>query len=144
VRTACLLLSAILLPATGCVPCTWLLLRSGTNLSELKTQDQVQEAFGHTTATGQVDGQLFEEYVTHRKIAEPQPLKAYGALMSYGLTWGFGELIWFPFELSRTTYRSVVGQRLRFTYDAAGNVTAIHSDGVAILNLPRAEPPTKK
>ncbi len=136
-RAACLLLIACVLPSIGC---TMLVVNTGKDLTALKSQAKVHEAFGLPTATGQAEGMPYEDFTTHRKIAEPQ--KNIYLMMGTIATYGFGEFVWFPTELYRAVRRSVVGQPLRFTYDAAGNVTAIRFDNDPVSLPPRIETPS--
>ncbi len=136
-RVAYLLLIACVLPSIGC---TMLVVNSGKVLTALKSQAKVHEAFGLPTATGQAEGMPYEDFITRRKIAEPQ--KNIYLIMGTIWTCGFGEFVWFPTELYRAVRRSVVGQSLRFTYDAAGNVTAIRFDNDPVLLPPRIETPS--
>jgi hypothetical protein len=118
------LLICPLLPSLGCSAYIAL---SGKNLNELKTQSEVQATFGEPLATGQIDGKPFAEYTTRQKIAEPW--KGMGLCMGWVMTLGFGELFFFPHELYVAGRRTLVGQKLQFVYDEAGNVTSIQLDG---------------
>lgn len=135
-RVPCLLLTASIISATGC---TMLVVNSGTNLAELQTREQVEKVFRQPAIAGQTDGQHFVEYTTHRKIAEPK--KNIYLCTGAVATWGFTELLFFPSESYRAARRSVVGQRVRFTYDAEGRVTAIDFDDNAVRLPPRIETP---
>ena len=127
------LLTAYALSAAGC---SAIIISSGQHLSELTTRAQVHESFGLPTAAGQTEGgNTFEEFTTHRKIAEPE--KGIYLAMGYAGTLGLGEFIWFPHEAWVAARRSIVGQKLRFTYNDAGEVTAIRFEGDPVLMPPR-------
>lgn len=132
------LLTACALPGAGC---SAFIISSGQHLSELTTQSQVHESFGLPAAAGQTEGgNTFEEFTTHRKIAEPE--KGIYLTMGYVCTLGLGEFIWFPHEAWVAERRSIVGQKLRFTYNDAGDVTTIRLDGAPVLLPPRPiDPP---
>ena len=131
-RSTWLLLFAGVLPSAGC---SLLVVNTGKNLAELKSQEQVHETFGLPSLTGQTEGVPYEEFTTHRKIAEPD--KNIYIIMGTAGTFGFGELVWFPTELYRAIRRSVVGQQIRYIYDAEGNVTDISHDGESVSVPPR-------
>jgi YD repeat-containing protein len=133
-RTALVLLTFLILSAVGC---SAFIVNSGQDLSGLATRSQVQAAFGQPVTSGQTDSRPFEEYTIHRKIAEPW--KNTYLAMGDAATLGLGEIVWFPQQLYLAGRRSVVGQHLRFTYDDAGNVTAIRFDGDPVLLPPRSE-----
>ena len=123
---------ALLLAATAAplsVGCTAIIARSGEDLSALKTREQVHDSFGTPVATGTSDGQTYEEYRSRRKIAEPH---GPGYAMSLALTLGLTELYWFPRELYLLGRHTILGRDICFTYDAAGNVTAVHIDHMHI------------
>lgn len=132
VRTVNLLVLVLALSTIGC---SVLVVNSGTNLEKLTTRAQVHDSFGQPINSGQIDDEPFEEFITHRKIAE-QNMNIY-LVMGYAGTFGLGELIWFPQQSYLAIRRSVVGQRLRFTYDEAGMVTHICRDDDYICTPPK-------
>jgi YD repeat-containing protein len=135
-------LTACALSSAGC---TAFLTGCGQDLSKLTTQVEVHKTFGPPAAVGQVDGHTFEEFTTHRKIAEHW--KGIYLVMGDAGTLGFGEFIWFPHEAWLAGRRSVLGQKLRFTYDDAGKVIAVRWDGEPLPTLPdrksEGPPPTE-
>lgn len=126
-RFACLLIAAIFVPTTGC---SLLVVNSGKDLSALTTQAEVQQSFGPPSVTATADGQVYEEFTTHRKIAQPW-MNIY--LCTYDVaTLGLIEFVAFPQVLYQSARGTLLGQRLRFTYDAAGNVTQVQLNGEAV------------
>src|SRR5207248_186044 len=111
--------------------CTVFLTSSGKDLGTLETRDQVRREFGQPTATGISEGHPYEDFLSYRKIAEPE--KGTYLVMGDIATLGLGELVWFPTELYRVSCRSIRGQTIRFTYDESGNVTGARLDGQPVL-----------
>lgn len=135
-RVAILLCVGAVPPATGC---TYAVVTSGKNLSEVKTAEQARAEFGPPVGSGVADGKPFEEFRTHRKIAEPN--KVIYLMMGYAVTFGTGELIWFPQQSFIAARRWVCGQTLRFVYDEHGKVTTVVHDGEPVIYPPKdAEP----
>ena len=129
--------ATILMSAVAClssVGCSSLIEHGGTNISALATRAQVREAFGEPISANAQDGDSVEEFDTHRKIARPGEF--HGLPPKYSLTLGLGEFIWFPEELCIAARRSIVGQRLQFTYDADGHVIYIRHDGEPVERHP--------
>ncbi len=126
-RTACLLLMAAMPLTSGC---SILIAARGEDMEKLTTRDQVRERFGEPRASVSVEGVLFEEYRTRRKISEPD--RAWALSMCVGLTYGLAEFIAFPHELYLLGSRTLLGQDVRFTYDSAGNLRTVHLDGLSI------------
>jgi YD repeat-containing protein len=124
-RNVCLALTAAAFASTGC---SALIAVSGRNLSDLKDRTDVQAAFGAPEATGEAEGKLFEEYSTRQKIADPWFVGP-GLAMGYCMTLGLYEFVILPVELYRTGRRTLLGQRIQFTYDTDGHVTSIRWDG---------------
>jgi hypothetical protein len=135
-------LTACALSSAGC---TGFITSCGQDLSKLTTQVEVHKTFGLPAAIGQAEGHTFEEFTTHRKIAEHW--KGIYLVMGDAGTLGLGELIWFPHEAWLASRRSVVGQILRFTYDDAGTVIDVRRDGESLPILPdrvsRGPPPAE-
>jgi hypothetical protein len=107
--------------------CTAMIVSGGQNLSELTTREQVHAAMGEPVATSTTDGQCHEDFRSHRKIAKPW--QGEGLVMVDSATFGLAELVMFPAAVLRVGYTTVVGQDVRFQYDAAGKVTACFLDG---------------
>lgn len=126
-RAVSMLLTACVLSLAGC---SSLVISSGQDLTELTTRVQVHEAFGLPVEAGRTGSQAFEDFITHRKIAEPW--KGIYLAMGDASTLGLGEIIWFPHQLYIAGRRSIVGQQLRFTYDDADYVTGVCHDGEAV------------
>ncbi|HKB04997.1 MAG TPA: hypothetical protein VKD90_22430 [Gemmataceae bacterium] len=124
-RAVCLALAVVTVSSTGCAA---LIAGSGQDLAALKDRTEVHGAYGPPEVAGDADGQAFEEYLTRRKIADPSA-RGPGMAMVYGATYGLIDLIAVPYELYQVGRRTIQGQRLRFTYDADGQVTAIQFDG---------------
>lgn len=137
-RAAILLCVATVLPACGC---TYYVVSSGTKLGDFGSREQVQAEFGPPVASGAVEGKPFEEFRTRRKIAEPE--KVIYVVMGDVVTFGFGELVWFPQQSFIAARRSIRGQTLRFVYDESGTVTGVTLDGEYAMFPPcRAETPS--
>jgi hypothetical protein len=107
--------------------CSAMIAGSGQDLGLLSTREQVHAAMGEPVATGTSDGRCHEDFRSHRKIAEPWQGEGL-VMVDYG-TLGLAELIMFPAAILRVGYTTVVGQDVRFQYDAAGKVTACFLDG---------------
>ncbi len=128
-----------ILSCTGCGAC---LTQVGTNVSTFPTREVVHQELGQPTASGVVEGQPYEEFVTHRVIAQPEA--GVGVTMLDCTTFFLAELVLFPYEIYLTADRSIEGQTLRFTYDNAGNVKDIQRDGKPAFAPPfnALSPPT--
>jgi hypothetical protein len=109
--------------------CTAMVVGTGQDLSEPTTRKQVHAAMGEPVATGTSDGQYHEDFRSHRKIAEPW--QSEGLIMVDYCTLGLAEFVMFPAAVLRVGYTTVVGQDVRFQYDAAGRVTACFVNGEA-------------
>ena len=110
-----------------CTGCGALLTQAGTNVSNIPTRDMVHQEFGKPSAAGVEDGHPYEDFVTYRKIAEPE---AGEGLVILDLSTAFlAEAVLFPMELYLMTDHAIEGQKLHFTYDEKGNVVDIHRDG---------------
>jgi hypothetical protein len=121
-RAACIVLSAAALAPVGC---SMLIAGSGQRLSELATRAEVHEAFGTPPASPEPG---VDEYRSRRKVEEWDR----GPGQS-GIYWVMGGWLFEPYLLSRELYfnarRVAVGQTVRFTYDADGNVKSISLNG---------------
>jgi hypothetical protein len=121
------LCAALLLPCG----CSSLIARSGLDLSEVHGKDQVHELFGEPVASGTIDGQPYEDYLTRRKISEDTRATAQEMAI---IMVGFGalEFVALPREIYLLGERGLLGQQLRFTYEANGEVSAVYLDGEAL------------
>ena len=118
----------LIVAATFSLPgCTIVLKNAGKDLSKLKTRDDVRRDFGPPLEALQFDDRAVETYQTRRKISETwrYPMLAMGYVMTFGL----GDLVWFPCEVVRFAKHTAVGQRLQFSYDATGRIVDITLDG---------------
>jgi YD repeat-containing protein len=127
----------------ACVPlfagCSVYIARMGKDLDRLATREQVHADFGEPCRTGTVDGNAFEDYRTRRKMSER--LRSCEQGMAFVMTFGVGELGWFPYELYLLGRRTLLGQEVRFVYDDAGRVIGIHLDGKPLGLLPCPDSP---
>ena len=115
---------AAVIPSSGC---SCFLICSGKDLGVLATQEEVQKDFGSPVACGEEDGKSYEEFRTHQKISESWKQEYY--LLGFAVTFGLGEVIWFPTEVYKATHRSIMGQTIRFVYDSQGYVKDVRLDG---------------
>jgi hypothetical protein len=107
--------------------CSAMIAGSGLDLGLLTTREQVHAAMGEPVATGTTDGRCHEDFRSHRKIAEPWQGEGL-VMVDYG-TLGLAEFVLFPAAILRVGYTAVVGEDVRFQYDATGKVTACSLDG---------------
>lgn len=122
-----LLLVAIALSECGC---STLIARSGKNVEIWKTRDQIRDVMGTPVTTGIEDGREFDDFVTHKKIAEDS--RIYGLSVYFAMTCGFSEILTLPNEAYRAIRNMTVGTDLRFYYDANGRITSIKSRTVQV------------
>jgi hypothetical protein len=127
-----LLLALSFLPAG----CSYRIAQCGANVQKLKTRDEVRQAFGEPSVTGDEDGETLEQFRTRRKIAEWD--RAQATHMAVGTTNGLLELIFGPVEIGLLVQRKLVGQDLRFYYDANGSVTDVLLNGECLSFLHRS------
>jgi hypothetical protein len=113
----------------GC--CSVMIVESGKDLSKLPTSDEVHQRFGQPCAVGVIDGYSYEDYLTRQKIAEPVRGAALGMGVAY--TYGLGEFLALPSELTLLARRALFGQQLRFAYNQSGEVVRIFLDGEPLL-----------
>lgn len=133
----CLARVMVLTALLGSTGCSWLVINSGQQLNDLKTREQVQEVFGPPATSDVLGDQVYDEFRTHRKIAEPW--KNSYLVMGWCYTLGLGEIVWFPHQAFVAARRSILGQKLMVTYDEAGNVQQVSLDGESILWNPGPE-----
>jgi hypothetical protein len=100
---------------------------SGTDLAALKDRSQVHGKFGIPVASGVIDGHEYEDFRSHRKIAEYWNGEYF--IMGYWATLGFGEFIWLPTELYEAGRQIIVGQDIRFIYSTDGTVLEVFVNG---------------
>jgi hypothetical protein len=123
-RNICMLLAASSFMSCGCAA---VFTSIGHNPSDITTRDEAHAKYGAPVAIGEVEGQSFEEFITRRKFVECDKFES--LVFADILTLGLSEFILFPRELFIASRLSIVGQRLRFTYDDAGRATEILVDG---------------
>ena len=112
--------------------CSALVAGSGKNLDALDTKEQVRKAFGTPVTSGEED-QAYDEFRTHRKLSESW--KGEYLLIPCVVTCGLSEIVFLPRELYIAARQMVVGQSLRFDYDAGGTVTAVFLNGESPFSL---------
>jgi hypothetical protein len=127
-----ILLAAFLLLSCGC---SSLIGHSGMDLSKVTTREEVHKKFG-TPAVAD-DAHTVEDYRTRRKLAEPE-LEVAERNMGIAMTYGLMECVAFPCEVYKLGRNTLVGQDLRFTYDARGFVTAAYVDGQQFYSVLQA------
>jgi hypothetical protein len=136
-RTALLLLIAAVPLGSGC---SVFIAQAGRDVGT--TREQVREQFGQPIESGAVDDKHFDQFRTHRKLAEHDRASRMG--MGIVMTYMVGELVAFPIELYTLTRRSVFGQDLRVWYDSNGAVTSVQIDGESLWLVGGSnEPPPK-
>ena len=116
-----------------CSGCSVMIAESGKDLRTLKTREQVRKQFGEPVASGTTNGESFEEYHTHQKIAVNE-MQADALSMGIAMTYGLGELYAFPDQLYLLGRNTIIGQDIRVTYDSAGKVTSFRT------SLKKSEP----
>ena len=131
-RIACLLLISTV-PLSG--GCSSLIACAGQDSSAWGTKTEVRAKMGEPVANGVENGVAFDEYHTRRKISEVGTMEMSGRGMGFVMTFGASELIAFPRELYWLGSRTLFGRNLRFTYDAAENVTGVFLDGEQLIWL---------
>jgi hypothetical protein len=114
--------------------CAVLVARSGKDPSEATTRDDVHQAFGTPVAVGGADGEKYEDFCYHGKVAEN--MRASLMMLAWYGSLGWYDLYAFPCETCRACWMPLVGYDLRFYYDANGNVTRHSIDGVPGMPWP--------
>ena len=125
-RLSCLVLIASATVLTS--GCSMLIARSGKDVSNLTTRDDVHREFGEPDQTGVAEGHPYEDYWTRRKKMTSDCLS-----LGLGMTYGTFELIAFPVELWSLSKGTVLGKNLRFAYDDQGRVMRVFLDGETVL-----------
>jgi hypothetical protein len=113
-----------------CAGCAALVASSGQDLTPLRTRDEVHTQFGKPDKDGVENGVVYEEYFTHRKIAERNSARlgdGYG--MALLMTCGLADLVFLPRELFVAGERAIAGETIRVTYDESNDVTGFTLDG---------------
>jgi hypothetical protein len=125
-RTVRLLVFASFFPAGGCAA---LIAQSGTDLDTLKTKEKIHALLGEPVACGVADGKAFEEYHTRRKISDHAIFRlGEGYFMAWTMTCGAIDLYCVPHELYLVGRNTLLGQKVRVTYDGSGTVTSVFLD----------------
>lgn len=114
--------------------CASLIARTGTDPSEITTREQVHQAFGSPTASGGSDGERYEDFCCHAKVAEN--FRACLLYMTSFYTLGLADLYFVPCEVGRAGWKTIRGYDLRFYYDTNGTVTKHTIDGVPGMPWP--------
>ncbi len=119
--------------------CSFLIARSGKDLTGLATREEIRAQLAEPIATSVEDGNVIEEYRTRRKIAEPYARRYFspGYPMLLSMTFGTSELISVPYELSLIGRRTLRGQTLRVIYYPDGMVANIYVNGESLYPLGR-------
>jgi len=109
--------------------CSALIARTGQDIRQLKTRDEVRTSFGAPVASDDAFVGAFDEFRTRRKIAAPKTavLVAHMGVATLGLF----ELFAFPSIAGETLRAAIVGQQIRFEYAADGAVRDMRIDGKA-------------
>jgi hypothetical protein len=124
--------------------CSLLIEGSGYALQQLETKEEVRSSFGKPLKSGIVNdgveqpdtypvgqrndliGMEYDEFVTHRKIAQgDRGGYGFGFMMTFGLI----EFIGFPMSVYDVSSSMLFGYRLRFVYDSQGKVKRIFQNG---------------
>jgi hypothetical protein len=132
-----LLTTATVLLTSGCAA---LVAHSGTDPSHITTREQVHQTFGEPVAGSNADGEWYEDFRCHGKVAEN--LRASLLLLTSYYTAGLADLYQFPCEVGRAGWKALWGYGLRFYYDADGRVLRHTIDGVPGMPWPLDGLPT--
>lgn len=119
-RGLSLLLIAGFLPFSGC---SVLIARSGFDLQDLKSREQVHKEFGPPRTSETIDDGLAEHYRTRRKLSNELEATQFG--IGFAMTFGIGEIYAFPYELYLVGSRTLLGQEFWVVYDSRGEVDYI-------------------
>jgi hypothetical protein len=114
--------------------CAALIAHSGTDPGRAATRAQVRQTFGEPAATGGADGEPYEDFCCHAKVAEN--LRASVLLLTSYYSLGLADLYYVPCEVGRVGWKALRGYDLRFYYDADGRVTKYTIDGVPGMPWP--------
>ena len=116
-----LALFALTLPATGCAA---LIAASGRDPAEL-TEQNVRAEHPDAVVTVADDGTSSLAFRTREKIADQKKMYP----MGYAMTLGFGEVVWFPWEVYGAARGALFGQSVVVGYNRAGRVNRVTVDG---------------
>ena len=94
--------------------------RTGTDITALDSRNDVQALFGTPKASGENHDGHFEEYRTHRKIADH--LRGMGHGMGFMMSFGLLEPVNLAREVGYLSRTTLLGHDVRFTYDDSGKV----------------------
>jgi hypothetical protein len=130
-RAVRLLLVATVTLAGGC---SSMIARSGTDLFDYTTREEMRKEFGEPVKSGHEDGRAYEEFYSRRKLTDPW--RVYSTGMALVFTFGLIEPIAFPYEVFRLGYTTAVGQQIRVYYEADGSVVSRHIDGEELTPCP--------
>jgi hypothetical protein len=117
-------LIAVILLQSGC---SSMIAVSGVDLAALKTQEEVRAKFGDPIDNGIGKDESFDTFRSRSKYRDPMGVSS--DLMAFGMTLGLSELVMVPAELYKLARATLFGQDVRFTYNAAGQVTEVSVDG---------------
>jgi hypothetical protein len=101
--------------------CSFFVARSGKDVGELTTREQVLKEFGKPTSSSTEDDKEFDEFRYHGKVANEPKADEYRA--AFALTLGLGEFFIFPLSVFETGRDFVAGQEIRFYYDQNGRTS---------------------
>jgi hypothetical protein len=123
-RLVLLVLVTAILASTGCAA---MVNASGTDLDLIRTREDVRKSLGDPDARGVIDGEEYEDFHRHRKIAERD--KNLGVIMAFALTAGLSEFLNLPEAMYSATRQLIEGRDFRVVYGADGNVQTVYLDG---------------
>jgi hypothetical protein len=127
-RFGYLILAVLFAQSCGC---SFLIMRSGEDVSKLENQSQVRKRFGTPDVSGENEGVRFDIYHTRRKIDEQ--FRAMCSGEGWAMSFGTLEFVAFPVELYMLCRRTLLGQELQFSYGPSGNVTGISLNGTPVV-----------
>lgn len=111
---------ALTLPTSGCAA---LIAASGRDPNSL-TEQQVRAEHPDAVATVTEDGTTLA-FRTREKLANRGKMYA----MGYVITFGLGEVVWFPIEAYGATRTALFGRDVAVRYDSDGKVERVTVDG---------------
>jgi hypothetical protein len=130
-RPILFLCAATALLGSGCASC---IARSGLDPERITTREQAHEIFGEPVASGTRDGQQYEDFRYHAKVAENARavMLMYQAYQSVGLA----DFVYTPVEAGRAGWNTLRGYDIHFQYDASGAVTKYTVEGLEGMAWP--------
>jgi hypothetical protein len=111
---------------------------SGRDPSQMPTRDQVHKKFGAPVESGEIDGESYDDFRTHLKIADP--VEAWMRWQCFVPSLVLYDFINIPMARSHAVRDVVLGRDVGFRYDSFGNVTYYRHCGAWLLR-PRPTPP---